>query len=97
AFAALVRLYGKEARPSITGIALIGGLASTVGWPLSAWLETRIGWRGACFAWAGIHVLGGLPLNWSLPGRGSSSVPASDNTDTMKADEPAPGAQTATA
>jgi predicted MFS family arabinose efflux permease len=67
AFAALVRIYGRDSRNVITGIALIGGLASTVGWPLSAWLESRYGWRDACFAWAALHLAGGLPANWSLP------------------------------
>lgn len=33
-FAALVRLYGRDARNSITGITLIAGFASTVGWPV---------------------------------------------------------------
>src|ERR1019366_5204626 len=46
AFAALVRLYGHDSCNVITGIALLGGLASTVGWPLSAWLEGRGGWGG---------------------------------------------------
>ena len=67
AFAALVRLYGRDSRNAITGIALLGGLASTVGWPLSAWLEARVGWRGACFAWGALHLFLALPLNWSLP------------------------------
>jgi predicted MFS family arabinose efflux permease len=67
AFAALVRLYGRESRTSITGITLIAGFASTVGWPLSALLEAQFGWRGACLAWAALHVLLGMPLNALLP------------------------------
>lgn len=67
AFAALVRLQGTQARRAITGVTLLGGLASTAGWPLSTWLEAQLGWRGACFAWAGIHLLVGLPLNLLLP------------------------------
>jgi len=67
AFSTLVRLYGHEARHTITGITLVAGFASTVGWPLSAWLETQFGWRGACLAWAGLHLLMGLPLNAWLP------------------------------
>jgi predicted MFS family arabinose efflux permease len=66
AFAALGRIYGVEARPSITGITLIAGLASTVGWPLSSWLLNHYGWRETCFAWAVAHVLIGLPLNFFL-------------------------------
>src|SRR5215471_1553185 len=35
AFATLTWLYGLGARSSITGITLIAGFASTIGWPLS--------------------------------------------------------------
>jgi hypothetical protein len=34
-----------------------------VGWPLSALLEAEVGWRGACFAWAGLHLVLGPPLH----------------------------------
>ena len=63
AFAALGRIYGSEARRSITGITLLAGFASTVGWPLSAWGLETIGWRNTCFAWAAAHILIGLPIN----------------------------------
>ncbi|WOB10125.1 MFS transporter [Piscinibacter gummiphilus] len=67
AFATLVRLYGHDSRNAITGITLFGGFASTVGWPLTAWMETAYGWRGACFGWAALHLVLGLPLNAALP------------------------------
>lgn len=67
AFAALVRLYGTASRNPITGITLFAGFASTIGWPLTAWVATQFGWREACYVWAGLHLLLGLPLNWSLP------------------------------
>jgi len=67
AFAALVRLHGTQSRSAITGITLIAGFASTVGWPLTALLEANFGWRSACFTWAALHLLIGLPLNLSLP------------------------------
>ena len=63
AFATLTGLYGRAARGPITGITLIAGFASTVGWPLSAFLEGQFGWRGACLVWAGLHLLIALPLN----------------------------------
>jgi predicted MFS family arabinose efflux permease len=63
AFGALGRIYGDNARRAITGITLIAGFASTVGWPLSSLGLETIGWRGTCFAWAAAHVLIGLPLN----------------------------------
>jgi MFS family permease len=70
AFAALVRLYGRDARQAITGITLIAGFASTVGWPLTTLLEAQWGWRGACFSWAALHLVIGLPLNALLPRAG---------------------------
>ena len=66
AFAALGRIYGTAARPSITGITLLAGFASTIGWPLSAWGLAELGWRETCFAWAAGHILIGLPLNFFL-------------------------------
>jgi len=45
AFATLTALYGREARAPITGITLIAGFASTVGWPLSALLNVCTLWR----------------------------------------------------
>lgn len=67
AFAALVRLYGRDSRSAITGITLLAGFASTVGWPLTALAEAQFGWRGACAAWAAAHLLLALPLNALLP------------------------------
>lgn len=77
AFSSLVRLYGHQARGAITGITLIAGFASTVGWPLSAWMETQFGWRGACLGWAALHLLVGLPLNAWLPRASTLSKAAS--------------------
>jgi len=84
-FATLVRLWGHGARGGITGITLIAGFASTVGWPLSAWLEAEFGWRVACATWAVLHLGLGLPLNASLPKAPplpaeSSATPPDDDT-----------------
>jgi MFS family permease len=63
AFSTLAGIYGREAREPITGITLLAGLASTICWPISAYLETEVGWRMACFFWAAVHFAIGLPLN----------------------------------
>lgn len=67
AFGALGRIYGSDARGAITGITLIAGFASTVGWPLSSLGVETIGWRETCFAWVVAHIVLGLPLNLMLP------------------------------
>jgi MFS family permease len=75
AFAALTWLYGREARSAITGITLIAGFASTIGWPLSAVLLHEFGWRAACLIWAGLNILLAAPLNWlSLPRHGGPAA-----------------------
>ncbi len=88
AFATVVRLYGAAAKDTITGITLLGGLASTVGWPLTAWLESAWGWRGACAAWALIFALVALPLNASVP-----RAPADGVVPDPHATAPGSGAQ----
>jgi MFS family permease len=74
AFATLVRLYGPQSRGAITGITLLAGFASTVGWPLTAWMLAQADWRAACLGWALLHLLLGLPLNAWLP-RATSAPP----------------------
>jgi MFS family permease len=79
AFATLTALYGLEARAPITGITLIAGFASTVGWPLSALLNQSFGWRGACLGWAALNLFICLPVNRLLiprPAAPSHSVAA---------------------
>src|SRR6516162_1211792 len=79
AFAALAGLYGRAARGPITGITLIAGFASTVGWPLSALLEAHFGWRGACLVWAALKSLDWLTVEpaadptRAAPGKGNRS------------------------
>ncbi|OHC56196.1 MAG: hypothetical protein A3D16_18825 [Rhodobacterales bacterium RIFCSPHIGHO2_02_FULL_62_130] len=75
AFASLAGIYGKEARGPITGITLIAGFASTVGWPLSGLMLASWGWREACIGWALIHLFLALPLNALLP-RGAQKITA---------------------
>jgi len=87
-FAALVRLYGRDSRNVITGITLFAGFASTVGWPLSTLLESQVGWRGACFAWALLHLLVGIPLNALLPK--AEPLPPSSAAGPARVDEHAP-------
>ena len=61
AFATLGRLYGQGGRSAITTLTLFGGFASTVCWPLSAFLDAHLGWRGACLVYAGFQLAVALP------------------------------------
>jgi predicted MFS family arabinose efflux permease len=76
AFAALVAAFGGSARSAITGVTLIAGFASTLAWPLSAWMGEAWGWRGACLGWAALNLLLALPLHLSLPRGGGATRPS---------------------
>lgn len=85
AFAVLGRIYGSSARGAITGITLVAGFASTIGWPLTAWGASTIGWRETCLAWAALHLFVALPLNlWALP------RPTVTSADRKAMDQPVP-------
>lgn len=87
AFATAVGLYGREARGAITGITLIAGFASTIGWPAMGVAEAWVGWRGACLGWALLHLCLGLPLYRALP-----EAPAHRAAETAAAPPPSPRA-----
>jgi len=87
AFATLTALYGREARAPITGITLIAGFASTLGWPVSAVLNQHFGWRGACLGWAAVNLLICLPMNRLLIPRPAGPV---RSAAAAEAEAPAP-------
>lgn len=76
AFATLGQLFGRDARRAITQLTLWGGFASTVCWPLSAWMLENLGWRGTALAYACIHLAITVPIIWwglpSIPGKGTA-------------------------
>jgi MFS family permease len=68
-FAFLTRRLGAGARGAIIRVTLVGGLASTLAFPLGAALAQQFGWRGAVLAFAGIQIVLTLPLYFIAGGR----------------------------
>ncbi|MFC3226435.1 MFS transporter [Marinibaculum pumilum] len=66
AFASLARIGGTAARRPIAQITLLGGLASSVFWPIGHALAGMLDWRGAVLAYA-VFALATLPLHWAMP------------------------------
>ncbi|HVZ08361.1 MFS transporter [Rhodopila sp.] len=66
AFATVGGLLKQEAAPTITGITLVAGFASSVFWTLGSALIGPLGWRGLLLAYAGIMLLVNLPMVWLL-------------------------------
>lgn len=85
AFASLAGIYGEDSRGSITGVTLMAGLASSICWPITAYMEIELGWRTACFIWASCHVLLGLPLYYFMVPKFSSYDRRSEVKETVEA------------
>jgi len=84
AFAGLGRLYGREARGPITNLTLFGGFASTVCWPLGAFLVATFDWRITALVYAGLHLFVTLPLHLVMPaGKAATSNDAASGEPTM--------------
>jgi MFS family permease len=77
-FNVITRRFPQDYRRGITTVTLVGGLASTVSFPVVALLIEHLGWRGALAALSALMLLAMLPLHaWALRGEYGSPAPAS--------------------
>jgi MFS family permease len=74
AFAVLARLGGAAAKRPMAQITLLGGLASTVLWPIGNLLAAHWGWRGALLCYAGFALLT-IPLHLAIPSGRHDDLP----------------------
>ncbi len=63
AFAVLTRRFPQDFRRAIITLTFLGGLASTVFTPLTAWLIAQFGWRAALLWLAALHWLLCAPIH----------------------------------
>ena len=83
AFAIVVQASPEDRRRHITVLALAGGFASTVFWPLTAVLVDQWGWRGAASALGLLQLLLCAPLHAALlPGRARDAAIAAPGHST---------------
>lgn len=86
AFATLTRIFGAEARKQITMLTLIGGFASTVGWPATHFLINTAGWQGTYFAFALALALIAAPLHaFAIPRTKAKAPPPAKDGAKMPA------------
>ena len=79
AFAIVTRRYPHDFRRAIITLTFLGGLASTVFIPLSAWLIESLGWRRALWPLAALHLVICAPLHWRLLRGAPGPVAGQDN------------------
>lgn len=78
---ALAQVAGARARQAIAVLAIVGGFASTVFWPVSEALELFFGWRGVLLIYAAVHLAVCAPVHLLvLPGRPLVSTQAGGGT-----------------
>jgi len=67
AFSTMVRIVPLNGRTAITLITLVAGFASTIFWPLTHWLESRIGWQSTWNIYAVLNIAIAAPAYLLLP------------------------------
>ncbi|MFN3482793.1 MFS transporter [Rhabdaerophilum calidifontis] len=72
AFTALTQIAGAQARRAISFLTFMGGLASTIFWPFTAWLQSFLDWRSIAFVFAVMHLVICLGIHLRLPATGEA-------------------------
>jgi MFS family permease len=85
AFAILTQNYPQNYRRAITGLTFLGGLASSVFIPLSAWLIRDLGWRQALQILALLHFCLCVPIHWFVLRPSKSVANESSAADSIAA------------
>jgi predicted MFS family arabinose efflux permease len=67
AFSTIVRIVPRNGRTAITLITLVAGFASTIFWPLTHWLESRMGWQATWHIYAVLNMAVAAPAYLLLP------------------------------
>ncbi len=79
AFAVLTQLFGPHYRRAISALTLLGGLSSSIFWPLTQQLILHFGWRNALLVLAASNALICVPLHLLVlpkkpPGKSATKV-----------------------
>jgi MFS family permease len=91
AFTVVTRLYPQRFREAVTAITLVGGLASTLCFPLLALLQSALDWRHSLLVLALLLAATGVLHAWVL--RGASIAPAAPSqAASTAADDATPAA-----
>ncbi|WP_222004974.1 hypothetical protein [Rhizobium leguminosarum] len=77
AYAYIAEYTEDRARSLIVILMFVTGLAGSFFWPITAFLDHLVGWRGTVLSYAGVMVLIVCPLvRFCLPTTGTATVSA---------------------
>jgi predicted MFS family arabinose efflux permease len=85
-FATLHQVAASAFRRAVTVMTLLGGLASTVFWPLSRFLLETLGWREAFWVYAALNLLLCMPVHaLCVPAAAAWPAPSTPRRETQAA------------
>lgn len=95
--AAMAQMAGPKARQAIGLLMLLGGLSSSVFWPLGTVLEPAFGWRGMCLIFAALNLVVCAPVHalFVAPLEREEERPAGQAADGLRAPALPPARQRA--
>jgi MFS family permease len=76
----IVQIAGPRSRQAIALLTIIGGMASTIFWPVTGVLDAAIGWRTTLLLYAAIHLLACAPIHWLILPRRPPTHPVAAGT-----------------
>jgi MFS family permease len=62
----IVQIAGPRSRQAIALLTIIGGMASTIFWPVTGVLEAAVGWRSVLLIYAALHLFACAPIHWLI-------------------------------
>lgn len=68
-FTALTQIAGQDSRRAISYLTFMGGLASTISWPATAWLMNYLDWRTIALLFAALNLAICAPIHATCLGR----------------------------
>jgi MFS family permease len=63
---AIVQIAGPRSRQAIALLTIIGGMASSIFWPVTGALDVAVGWRTTLLLYAAIHLFACVPIHWLI-------------------------------
>ncbi|WP_249795192.1 MFS transporter [Bradyrhizobium sp. NBAIM08] len=79
---AVTEVAGEKSRQTLSVLIIVGGLTSTIMWPLTAVLRAQWGWRTTTMVYAALLLIVCMPLHWFALARRRRSPAKDDVTPT---------------
>lgn len=94
-FTALTQIAGHDSRRAISYLTFMGGLASTISWPVTAWLMNYLDWRSIVMVFAALNLVICVPIHATCLGQRTLETGASVSGEIIEAGIPPTAQNTA--